>query len=179
MGHCPQLAATVSLQNDLKSIIMPALKEMAREFLEQKNLAVVGVSRDSKKTANFIYRKLRSEGYRVFAVNPNTTTAEGDPCYPDLKSIPEKIGVAIMVTKPNITEQSVRECAALGINKVWMHQGMDAKATSVSPEAVSFCRENGIQLIPGACPMMFCNHADMGHRLMRWMQGISGSLPRV
>jgi len=158
---------------------MPTIKETAGEFLAQKSIAVVGVSRDPKKTANFIYRKLRQEGYRVFAVNPNTAMAEGDKCFPHLKSIPEKPGTVIVVTKPRITEQVVRDCAALGIKRVWMHQGMDAKSTSVSNEAVEFCRNNGIEVIPGACPMMYCSHADMGHRFMRWFQGVSGNLPKI
>jgi hypothetical protein len=40
--------------------------------------------------------------------------------------------------------------------------------TSVSPEAVRMCRENGITVIPGSCPNQFLN-PDFGHALMRIM----------
>jgi hypothetical protein len=40
--------------------------------------------------------------------------------------------------------------------------------TSVSPEAVQMCRENGIEVIPGSCPNQFLN-PDFGHKLMRGM----------
>jgi len=158
---------------------MPGIQEAARDFLTHEYIAVVGVSRDKSKTANFIYRKLRSEGYHVFAVNPNATIVEGDACYLNLKAIPIKPDGVIIVTKPEITDQVVRDCAELGITRVWMHKGMDSKGTSVSSEAVSFCRNKGIAVIPGSCPMMYCRHADIGHRFMRWLQSITGKLPKV
>jgi predicted CoA-binding protein len=49
---------------------MATMNEAAKDFLAQKKIAVVGVSRDTKRAANFIYKKLRSLGYSIFAVNP-------------------------------------------------------------------------------------------------------------
>jgi len=157
---------------------MPTMKEAARNFLAQKCIAVVGVSRTQNKAANLIYKKLRKEGYRVFAVNPNATTVEGDTCYPNLQAIPDKPDGVVIVTKPGITDQVVRDCAALGISHVWMHKGPDAKTASVSEEAIAYCKAHRIAVIPGGCPMMYINHADMGHRFMRWLQDVTGSLPR-
>lgn len=134
--------------------------------------------RTQKNAANIIYRKLRSEGYKVFAVNPNATTVEGDISYPNLKAIAEKPDGVVIVTKPEVTNQIVRECAALGIANVWMHNGIDSKVTSVSADAVDFCRKNNIAVIPGACPMMYISHADFGHRFICWMQNLTGSLPK-
>lgn len=156
---------------------MPTMKEAATEFLSQKNIAVVGVSRNAGQAANFIYRKLRTEGYTVFAVNPNATTAEGDICYPDLKTIPVKPDGVVIVTRPEVTEQVVKECEELGITRVWMHKGIDLKHPSVSGKAVEFCHQHGINVIPGSCPMMYCRHADVGHRFMRWIYGLTGKLP--
>ena len=49
--------------------------------------------------------------------------------------------------------------------------------TSVSPEAVAFCRAQGIAVIAGACPMMYVRGADLGHRCMRWLLRLTGGLP--
>jgi predicted CoA-binding protein len=57
---------------------MSTMQEATRDFLAHKYIAVVGVSRTQNKAANLIYRKLRTEGYKVVAVNPNSTTVEGD-----------------------------------------------------------------------------------------------------
>ena len=60
---------------------MTTFTEMGQEFLAHKRIAVAGVSRTPQNTANAIYRKLRDEGYEVFAVNPNADEVEGDRCY--------------------------------------------------------------------------------------------------
>lgn len=157
---------------------MSTIQQTAKDFLSLKNIAVAGVSRTKENAANFIYRKLRKEGYKVFAVNPNAATVEGDTCYPNLKAIPEKPEGVVIVTKPEVTNLIVKDCAELGIKNVWMHKGIDSKTASVSDEAVKFCYENNITVIPGACPMMYVKNADMGHRLMRWMKSLAGSLPK-
>jgi predicted CoA-binding protein len=95
-----------------------------------------------------------------------------------LKAIPEKPDGVVIVTKSEVTNQIVKECAELGIKNVWMHQGIDSKTASVSKEAVKFCHEYGITVIPGGCPMMYINNADMGHRFMRWMKNLTGSLQK-
>jgi predicted CoA-binding protein len=148
------------------------------EFLSQKTIAVCGVSRDSKKTANFIYRKLRGEGYGVVPVNRNATTVEGDPCYHDLSSIPTRPQAVIIVTRPADSVVIARECADLGIKYVWMHNGIVAKESSVSGEAVAICRSHHIHPITAGCPAMYCRHADAGHRFFRWLFKVTGRIPR-
>ncbi len=157
---------------------MTTMQEATKDFLAHKRIAVVGVSRSQNGAGNLIYRKLRSDGYKVFAVNPNATTLEGDTSYAHLKDLPEKPDGVVIVTKPEVTDQIVKECADLGVESVWMHNGMHALGTSVSEDAVAFCHEHGIAVIPGGCPMMYFSDADMGHKFMRWLQGLTGSLPK-
>jgi uncharacterized protein len=157
---------------------MLTMQEATKDFLSQKKIAVAGVSHTKDDAANNIYRKLRSEGYQVFAVNPNTAMVEGDVCYPDVKAIPEKIDGVVIVTKPEVTEQIVQQCAEVGISRVWMHRGMASLGSSVSEKAVAFCNEHGMTAIPGGCPQMYCEHTDFGHKCMRWMLNLTGSLPK-
>ncbi len=155
---------------------MNNLKEKVGNFLAQQRIAVAGVSRNPKgEAANLIYQKLKGAGYRVFAINPKADQVEGDQCYPDLKSVPEIIDGVVLVTKPEIAEALVGECKELGISRVWMHRSLGPG--SVSDKAVEFCEQNGISVIAGACPMMYCQPVDFGHKCMRWFLGISGKLP--
>ena len=156
---------------------MQTMREATTKFLTMKNIAVAGVSRKNENAANFIYRKLRSNGYKVFAVNPNASTVEGDTSYPDLKSIPTKPDGVVVVTKPEVSTGIVKECAELGISNVWIHDGISG-GTSVSDEAVKFGHEHNINVIPGGCPIMYIQNADIGHRFMRWMKKINGTLPK-
>ena len=157
---------------------MATLNEIVDDFLAQKRIAVAGVSRRRHNAANMIYRKLRKTGYQVFAINPKVETVEGDPCYPDLESVPEKTDGLVIVTRPKVAEQLVRQCAEVGIPRVWMHRSLGFMGTSVSKQAVEFCRENRMTVIPGGCPMMFCKPVDFAHTCLHWMLKLTGGLPK-
>ena len=156
---------------------MPKIKEAAAEFLASKRVAVTGVSREPKSHgSNIVYQRLRDRGYEVFAVNPNASEVEGDPSYPDLRSIPGGVDAVVIATKPERAEDAMRECADLGIKHVWMHRGPGGG--SVSPAAADYGRERGIAVIDGGCPCMFGPTADFGHKAMRVVFTLSGNVPR-
>ena len=103
---------------------MTAIKEAAAEFLSHKRVAVTGVSRTpGSHGSNVVYKRLRERGYDVFAVNPNADQVEDDPAYHDLRSIPGGVEAVVIGTRPEIADETMRECAELGIKHVWMHRG--------------------------------------------------------
>ncbi|MBN1624851.1 MAG: CoA-binding protein, partial [Clostridia bacterium] len=61
---------------------------LEEKMLEKKTWAVVGANTDPEKYGNMIYRKLKSRGYRVYAVNPVYKEIDGDECYSNLSSLP-------------------------------------------------------------------------------------------
>jgi uncharacterized protein len=140
---------------------MNKLDTLVQDFLAQKRIAIVGTSDKRETGCNLGYRKFKAAGYTVYAVNPRLSTFEGDPCYPDLNSIPEKPDAVFIFTSPKVTDQIVQQCIDLGIKRVWMHclmgtkPGLASGMTSVSQDAVQLCHENGITVIPGACPNQF------------------------
>ena len=156
---------------------MTKIKAAATEFLTHKRVAVTGVSREpGSHGSNVVYRRLRDRGYEVFAVNPNADQVEGDPTYHDLRSIPGGVEAVVIGTRPETAEATMRECADLGIEHVWMHRGPGAG--SVSMEAAKYGREHGIAVIDGGCPCMFGPTADAGHRAMRFVFTLSGNVPK-
>jgi predicted CoA-binding protein len=154
---------------------------LVQEFLAQDKIAVVGVSDKRETGCNLGYRKFKEAGYTVYAVNPRLATFENAPCYPDLRSIPQKPDAVFILANPKVTEQIVEQCVDLGIKHVWMHclmgtkPGLAAGMTSVSQDAVRMCHENGITVIPGSCPNQFLK-PDFGHRLMRMTMRTLGFL---
>ncbi len=153
------------------------LDTKVQDFLAQKRIAVAGVSRDQSHhpVGNLIYHQLKKTGHDVFPVNPQMQTFEGDRCYPDLGSIPGGVDGVVIITRPEATAQIVSDCSGAGVRRVWMHQSL-AKGSSVSPEAVEFCRLHDISVIAGACPMMY--GGDFGHTCMRWFLKLTGGLPK-
>ena len=145
--------------------------------MSKRRIAVTGVSRSPKDHgANVVYRRLRERGYDVVPVNPSATAVEGDPCYPDLRSIPGGVEAVVIGTAPRHALDTVKECVDLGIGWVWMHRG--PVAGSVSAEATELGRAHGITVIDGGCPCMFPPTADPGHRVMRVVLSATGAVPR-
>lgn len=155
---------------------MARMPEPVAAFLEGRRIAVAGVSRGTGSAANPVFRKLRDCGYEVLPVNPNASRVEGVACYPDLASVPGEVDGVVVATHPGASAGVVRQAAARGIRRIWLHRSFGAG--SVSAEAVEACRERGIPCIVGGCPLMYREPVDLGHRCFRALLGWVGRLPR-
>ena len=113
----------------------------------------------------------------VLAVNPNATTVSGDPAVADLASVPGEFAGDIVMVNTEAAVDVVRECAKLGVPRVWLFKGIGG-AGAVSDEAIELCRQHGINVIEGACPLMFLEPVGWFHRLHRSARRINGSLAR-
>jgi uncharacterized protein len=133
------------------------------DFLGQKRFAMVGVSRDPKDFSRGLFKTLTERGYDVVPVNRNGGPVDGRHCFQHLREIDPPVQGALLMTPPAVTEKVVRECAEAGIGRVWMHRGGGAGAVSLA--AVEFCREQGITVVPGACPYMFLPGGGLVHRI--------------
>ena len=151
---------------------MSSLADAARDFLSQKRIAVAGVSRTGDEAANLIYRKLRGAGYQVYAVNPHADVVEGDRAWNGLATIPGGVDAVVIATPAAAAADLVRESAELGIRRVWIHRAIGPG--SFDEDAVGLARDLGLSVIPGSCPMMFCQPVDFGHKCMRWIFHATG-----
>jgi predicted CoA-binding protein len=156
---------------------MPTIKDAAGDFLRQRRIAVTGVSRKPQSHgSNVVFKRLRDRGYEVFAINPNAEEVEGDHAYPDLHSIPGGVDAVVIATRPELAQETMHECAELGIRHVWMHRSFGGG--SVSGSATAYGREHGITVIDGGCPCMFDPTADLGHKAMRFVFALNGHVPK-
>ena len=156
---------------------MQPIKDAATEFLAKKRIAVTGVSHKPKgHGSNIVYQRLRERGYDVFAINPNAEEVEGDRCYSNLNAVPGGVEAVVIATRPETADETMRECAELGIQHVWMHRGPGAG--SVSKTAAAYGREQGINVIDGGCPLMFGPTGDFGHKCFKAILTLTGAVPR-
>ena len=125
------------------------------EFLSQRHLAFVGVSRDTRQFPNAVYRRLRQGGRSMYPVNAPAAGApiEGDVSYPTLAAVPDPVDGVIVMVPPDAAAEVVRQAIDRGVPRVWLHRGVGKG--SVSDEAVRLCREAGVPVVDGACPLMF------------------------
>jgi predicted CoA-binding protein len=120
------------------------LEEM---MLEKKVWAVVGANDNPEKYGNMIYRKLKANGYKVYPVNPIYETIEGDKCYKNLASLPDKPEVIDMVVSPKRGIPVINEAAELGIKKIWLQPG------TYNDERMTLIQEKGLTAVQ-ACVLV-------------------------
>ncbi len=139
------------------------------DFLACDRVAVVGVSRNDKAFANAVYRHLRDGGRTMIPVHPSAGTIAGDDCAPSVGDLPDDVEGVLVMLNAEAALGVVQECIDRGVPRVWLHQG--AGPGAVSDEAVQLCRDGGIDVVDGACPMMFAEPVGFIHRLHRMVSG--------
>jgi predicted CoA-binding protein len=154
---------------------MTSLAVRASEFLAQRRVALVGVSHDPRELSRALFRELRQRGFDVVPVNPLLESVDGVPCARRVQDVKPAVDWALLMTSPEMSERVVRDCADAGVARVWLHRG--AGRGAVSPAAVSFCRDNGIAVVDGACPYMFLPKAGFVHRAHRFVARLLGHGP--
>jgi uncharacterized protein len=150
----------------------------ASAFLAQPRLAVVGASEDPKSFGTTIYKELRARGRGVVPVNPGRSTVQGDPCFPDLAAVPGDLDGVIVMVGADKAPDVIRAAAARGVPRVWLFKGIGAPG-AVSDEAVALGDELGLEVIAGACPMMFLEPVGWFHRTHRAFRRMNHSVAKV
>lgn len=140
----------------------PAVDRAAVDrFLASHRIAVVGATDDPKKFGSTVVRTLLDRGYDVVPVNPNRDVVAGLPCVPDLISLRGPIDGVMVLLPASTAIRPVLQSIELGVPRVWLFRG--AGQGAVSDDAVELCRRHGVDVVAGACPLMFLDSAGI-HR---------------
>jgi hypothetical protein len=142
------------------------------DFVAQRSLALVGVSRSGRGFGNTVRKELGGKGYTLHLVHPEVDAVAGVPCVKRLQDLAGKVGGVILVTPPAQTLGLVREAAEAGITRVWMQQGAE------SAEAVRLAEEKSLHVVHGHCILMFSDPVGFPHSVHRWLKRVGGTLPR-
>lgn len=154
---------------------MTTLGVLANDFLGQRRIALVGVSRDRGDLSRALFRELRGRGYDVVPVHPLLDSVDGVACSRRLQDVSPPVDGALLLTPPSATDQVVRDCREAAVKRVWMHRG--AGRGAVSETAVAYCRAHGIAVVEGACPFMFLPGVGLVHRTHGWLARLFGRHP--
>jgi predicted CoA-binding protein len=146
------------------------------DFLAQKRIAMVGISREPGSFSVQLFKELSRRGYDVVPVNPQTPNIQGRRCFAHVQDIEPPVEAALLMTSPEGTDAVVNDCAEAGIRRIWMYRA--AGRGAVSDQAVQFCREHGIRVVAGECPLMFLPRSGGIHRLHGFLRRITGRYPK-
>ena len=123
-------------------------RELITDAINKQVWAIVGASENTEKFGNRIYRNLKQAGYKVYGVNPNAETADGDPVYPTLADLPVKPDVVDVVVPSWVGRRVAEEAAREGNPIFWLQPGAE------SDELIIYAESLGLNVIHNACAMV-------------------------
>jgi len=124
--------------------------EKMRLFFEPKSVALVGATDRKGAVGRIVLDNLllAKDKRKVYPVNPRLKEIEGTKCYPSLSNLPVKVDVVDFVVPPPVTEEILKECKELELDRIWLQPGSESEA------AVAFCDENNLKVVHGVCVML-------------------------
>lgn len=126
------------------------------QFWQSPSIAFVGHTA-RRGFPRLSYGKAKRLGKTVFAVDPSVDRVDGDPVFSGFDALPEKVEAAVIEVPRTETAEWVRKAADAGIKKVWIHMLRD------TPEAVAIGRERGLDVLTGACAVMYVDRGPSYH----------------
>ena len=90
---------------------------LGRALLHPRAVAVIGASDDTSKTTGRPLRFLRQAGFagKVYPVNPNRATVQGETAWPSVEDLPEVPEHAYVVTPTQHVLDAVERCGRAGV----------------------------------------------------------------
>jgi hypothetical protein len=146
------------------------MNKNVEDFINCKNIAVVGVSRNDKKFGNLAYKELKERGYQVYAVNPAMKEFQGEPCYPDLSALQGKVDAVLLTVHAEQGQAVLEEASRVGIKNVWIQQQAD------TPALLESGRQLGLNLVSGKCILMYAPPVRSFHKFHRTINMVFGKL---
>lgn len=151
---------------------MRTSRKSIETFLEEKKMAVTGVSRDPKKFGYQVYHALKNKGYEVYPLNPMTTEIDGERCYQNLSEIPSHVNNLLILSSRDKTVAIVKDAIKKGIKNIWIQQMSDSK------EAIDIATSGNVNLVSGQCILMFAEPVEGFHKFHRGVKKFFGALPK-
>lgn len=150
--------------------------DAVQDFLAQRTIALVGTSHDEKDFSRVVYAQLRDHGHLMIPVNPGGGDIDGDPVVTSVAELPDGVDGVLVMVAPEHTDEVVEQAIERGIPRVWLFKG--AGKGSVTEHAVALCREHGVEVVDGQCPMMFAEPVATFHKVHAFGKKVTHSYPR-
>ena len=137
-------------------------QEIKKTLESCRTVAVVGISPKEDRPSYRVASYLKSKGYRIIPVRPESETILGEKVYRNLLEIPEEIEIDIVdiFRKPAEVPPIVEEAIQRRAKTIWMQEGV------IHPEAARQAEEAGLKVVMDRCikkehERLLVNHALM------------------
>jgi len=117
-------------------------------FRKCRTIAVVGATDVTHKFGYKVYRKLKDDGFTVYAVNPHKTEIDGDVVYPSVDVVPSVPDALSLIVNAATGLEAVQKAFAMGVRIVWCQPGAE------SDELIDWCKQNDVACIYNRCVLV-------------------------
>jgi acetyl coenzyme A synthetase (ADP forming)-like protein len=128
-------------------------------FFRPKSVAIVGASRDQRKPGHVIFRNFLESGFRgkAYPVNPKAPDIMGHECYPNLRSIPGPVELAVIAVPASAVPAVLEECGRKRVKGAVIISGGFREIGNVRLEedVKKAAKEHGIRVIGPNCIGLF------------------------
>jgi predicted CoA-binding protein len=124
---------------------MSTIAQLRRILKTNHTIAIVGLSADWFRPSYFAAKYMQEHGFKIIPVNPKYTEILGEKCYPDLKSIPEKVDMVDVFRKSADCAPIAKEAVAIGAKVLWLQLGVE------NDEAKAVAETGGLEFVQNRC----------------------------
>ena len=146
------------------------MDKAVQDFIECKDIALVGASRSGKKFGNMAYKELKERDYNILLVHPEAQEINGVACYPNLDAVKDRVDGVYICVPPSQVEQVFRDAAEADLKNVWLQWQAD------TPELLQLGDELGLNLVSGKCVLMYLPPVRSYHAVHRFINKLFGKL---
>lgn len=124
---------------------MSTIAQLRRILKNSRTIAVVGLSADWYRPSYFAAKYMQEHGYKVIPVNPKYAEILGERCYPDLRSIPEKVDIVDVFRKSADCVPIAEDAVAIGAKTLWLQIGV------INADAARIAETAGLDVVMDRC----------------------------
>ena len=102
---------------------MSEIKEILSKF---KSIAMVGVSKDPKKTSTIVMRYMQEYGFKVYPVNPSAKGEKilGEKVYAKITDINQSVDIVDVFRPSKEVYEIAKDAVKIGAKVLWLQLGI-------------------------------------------------------
>ena len=119
--------------------------EQIKKFYSLKNIAVIGMSKNSEKAAHYVPKYLAEKGYNIIPVNPTADKILDKKCYREIIEVPDSVDIVDVFRPSEEVLPVVHEAIKKNPKVIWLQEGIH------NPESEDLARKAGIEVVFNRC----------------------------
>ena len=126
---------------------MSEIKDILTKY---KTIAMVGVSKDTKKTSTIVMKYMKNYGFEVYPVNPSAKGEKilGEEVYAKITDIKKNVDIVDVFRPPKEAYEIAKDAVKIGAKVLWLQLGIR------NENAKKLVEENKMEYIENKCTKM-------------------------